>query len=104
MRINNPNSVFEVVVQKLPLTTDDVPSPSNILYMIATSALRLRNGMMSIGIGGSTIDAELGRLSAIGVTTSFLPRNDFAQRIDKVFQFDLARGICLLMNALGTPV
>ncbi len=60
--------------------------------------------MISIGVGGSTIEAEPGRLSAISVTTSFLPRNDFAQRIDKVFQFDLARGICLLMDAMGTPV
>ena len=59
---------------------------------------------MSFGVGGSTMEAELSRLSAISVTTSFLPRNDFAQRIDKVFQFDLARGICLLMDAMGTPV
>jgi len=48
--------------------------------------------MMSIGVGGSTMEAELDRLSAISVTTDPLPRSEFEGRIDK------AR---MLMNSLG---
>lgn len=37
---------------------------------------------MTTGVGGSTPDIELDRLSAISVTTHPLPRSDFEQRID----------------------
>ncbi len=37
---------------------------------------------MSIGIGGSTIDAELSRLSAITVTTNPLQRDAFERRVE----------------------
>ncbi len=39
--------------------------------------------MMSIGVCGSTIEAELSRLSAISVTADPLPRDEFERRIDK---------------------
>ena len=38
---------------------------------------------MSIGVGGSTMDVELSRLSAITVTTSALQRDAFERRIEK---------------------
>ena len=38
---------------------------------------------MSIGVGGSTMDAELSRLAAIAVTTEPLQRDAFEQRIEK---------------------
>lgn len=39
--------------------------------------------MMSIGVGGSTMEVELSRLSAISVTMAPLPLGEFERRIDK---------------------
>lgn len=38
---------------------------------------------MSIGVGGSTVEAEIGRLSEISVTADPLPREEFERRLDK---------------------
>ena len=43
----------------------------------------MRNQKVPIGIGGSSVEAELSRLSAISVATDPLPRDAFERRIEK---------------------